>query len=499
MPQTLAPGTDVTSLMPGQDVTDLIKSGTPPPPSPAPAEESPSWLGSAVKFAEGVGSQINPVEIAKGIFGAITSPIQTVKGLTEAQIDQFKKGKDLYDQGRYTEAVGHALAGALPLVGPAAANIGEDIGAGNVAHGLGAATGLVGTVLAPGAVKPAAEAVAGTGLAESAANMADRGVRSRMVDVMAPKVGPNKMRFGTMAEQVAPAVAAEPGLGALSRTGLTEKISARLDEAESALDEAAQARNPGAAYPTGPIVKALREAKAELEAPAVQGSMPTPAMTGSSPSGLIKMPQAVPLGRDVLPSPNATRAAQIDKAIAEVKALGPIARYDSLKTIRQAYDQIAKVKYAPSMTADFLTKAGEASGAADVTSALREALAQFDPGTAAANKDYAVWRKANDVMRATAEVERTRPTVGRTIASRLGGTIAGGAIGGTMGEIVGFTVAPLLDSMASAANVGRKIMVARTLSSISTALKSGDVAAIENALRRARAISLVTQAAGKAQ
>src|SRR4051812_22395062 len=95
---------------------------------------------------------VNPIETAKGLGAAISHPIDTATGLARAQGDQFVKAADSFRQGHYSEAAGHGLAGALPVVGPVAANIGEQIGSGDVAGGLGAATGLIGGVVVPGAV-----------------------------------------------------------------------------------------------------------------------------------------------------------------------------------------------------------------------------------------------------------------------------------------------------------------------------------------------------------
>ena len=52
-------------------------------------------------------------------------------------------------EGRYSEALGHAAAGSLPLIGPAAAQAGEQIGSGDVAGGSGAGLGLIASMFAP--------------------------------------------------------------------------------------------------------------------------------------------------------------------------------------------------------------------------------------------------------------------------------------------------------------------------------------------------------------
>lgn len=488
-------GADVSDLMPpvGADVSAMMggtETKTPPP------DEKPSWLSSAIDFASGVGSQVNPIEMAKGIYGAVTSPIETVKGIGRSQLEQFQKGKELYDQGRYVEAAGHALAGALPLVGPAAANIGEDIGAGNVAHGLGAATGLIGTIVGPELVAKGVSKIQTTGRAERVAAALDKKAGEMVAKTISPQLGPNKARFSQMAKDVGPEIAAEPRMGALTIKGLAAKIEDRLGQAADALDEAAAARNPGAAYPTGPILESLQKAKQSLMAEAVKAETLTPETVGA---GMVKRKMGVPIGSDVMPTNNALRASQIDQAMAEIQKLGPVARYDSLKQIRQSYDKVAKIKYSPSVTADFLKRSEEASGAADAAGAIREALAEFSPQTAAANRDYAIWKKADTVMKAAEEVQRARPTIGRMIIARMGGTMAGHAVAGGLGEIVGFVLAPLLDNAASAVNVGRKIMYARVLSDVAVALKSGNVAAIEQALKLARALSVTSQAAARGQ
>lgn len=120
----------------------------------AKAENSAKPLeGSAVgRFLSDLGSMVNPIDMAKGIGTAIAHPIYTATGLVKAQGDQFVKAADSFRQGHYSEAAGHAAAGALPVVGPVAANIGEQIGSGDVAGGLGAATGLIGGSLVPGMV-----------------------------------------------------------------------------------------------------------------------------------------------------------------------------------------------------------------------------------------------------------------------------------------------------------------------------------------------------------
>ncbi len=440
-----------------------------------------------------------------------------------------------------------------------------------------------------------------------------------------------------MAQQVAPKIAAEPGMGALSRTGLAAKVSDRLSQAETLLDEANDARNPADLIDTSLVTSGLEEKLRKLtatpaegaeahEAVAKAGYASTPALTrpairayadlspayqaemrriaaelkefqftdrttfdtsqdvareggfgtgrgarmqaaiptdkpfaegaggapvyheilqgktgttrnamiraidryiddGTPPSPLVQRaitiadqrirrpdlvskpmlpledflaPENGPLGKNVIPEPNRPHAQAITQALKEVRALGPMAPYDSLRKIRQAWDVPARQQYVPSLTQDFLKKTGESKGAADVTGVLRDVLSFADPKTAAANKEYALWRKADDVMKATEEVERTRPKVGRQIAARFAGATVGEAAGGGLGAAIGVILGPIVDGVINAGPTV-KILTARSLTNLSTALRSGDTAAIETALKRLRALNVVAGAAGRAQ
>jgi hypothetical protein len=224
------------------------------------------------------------------------------------------------------------------------------------------------------------------------------------------------------------------------------------------------------------------------------GAMPVPPTPSTPPTRTPGTPptppqpsyRAVPLGENVVPGPHADRVAQIDQAIAELQRLGPVARYDPLKVMRQSYDGPAKVVYSPSMTDDFLKKKGAQLGAADVTGALREALAKMDPATAAANAEYSLWRKAHDVLEATAAVERTRPKVGRQIAARVVGTLVGSKAG-PVGAMAGAALGPVFDALLNS-GATTQLRSARVMTRLATALRRGDAAAAQTAATELRAL-----------
>lgn len=124
----------------------------------SPAKPEGSALGRA---ASGAWSMLNPVEMVKGAAHAIAHPIDTGSALISAQAGEFSKAIEAAKRGEwgYLEAIGHAAAGALPVLGPVAARVGEQIGEGDIAGGVGAAGGLVGGVLLPAAAAKGAKSV----------------------------------------------------------------------------------------------------------------------------------------------------------------------------------------------------------------------------------------------------------------------------------------------------------------------------------------------------
>lgn len=480
------------------------------------------WLGSALDFVKGFGSQVNPATLAKGIWGAVTHPIDTVEGLADAQVNEFKKAKDFYDQGRYAEAVGHTVAGALPLIGPQAANIGESITSGDQsgAYNAGRTVGLT-ALSVPGAV---IEGAARLGQAANVGDVAADALASAGASKTAQAISPvgtsaKLLRLQGMAQDVAGRLSTEPGLPALSRASLASAVSARLDQASDAIDAANDARNANAPIQTQPIIAAMQAERAKLVAQPVTGSRLVPEVTGQpvqigvgqTPTGAMTtgQPRALdtgqftesptvvgrPIGREVIPPGRESQVAQLDDAIDSVQQLGPVARYDDLRKIRQGLDSIAKPVYSPAVTPDFLTKQGQAQGAASAAGALRESLAQADPTAAAANSEYSFWRKANDVIQSAQELENGRPAVGRALMSRLTGSVVGATAGGGLGAAVGAILAPTLES--ATRSVSLKLLTGRMLGLVSQTLRTGDVEGATRALQSLRRLQLPANAAAQ--
>ncbi len=320
------------------------------------AENSPAPVtGSTVgRLLSNFGEMVNPVAIAEGLYGAARHPIDTATGVLSDMGQQGKTAIELARNAKrpadYVQAGGHALAAAIPILGPAAAQAGEQIASGDVAGGIGKGAGI----LLPAAIPTGVRAVRGAARAipNAVADAADAGAASRVADVISPKVGANKVRIGNRAEAIAPQLAkdlAEDG-APLSRSAFHQQVQGKLAASEQGLDAASDARLAARSFPTQPLIADLMKKRAELTSEAVDASKVTPkqGVTRAGDGTVTITKTGTPLGEDIVPGPNAGRVAVIDQAISELKALGPVTRYDPIRTIRQAYDQVAKVKYIPS-------------------------------------------------------------------------------------------------------------------------------------------------------
>lgn len=425
-----------------------------------------SQESAPVRFMGGVAKVLNPVPFAQSLK---TDPSGTLRGMWDAQVEQFQKGNAAsMDALGMVERVGRYAAGALPILGPAAAHAGDTIAGGDMAGGLGEAAGLLGPIAGPGAARAGVRA-----LPEGVAAAADASATRRMTEVIAPKVGRQKLRWNNQAEKVAPSLAREPGMGAFTREGLARKVGSKFDAASDALDVATDARLVSQQVQTGPLVQALDEAIGELTAQPVEAmKVPRRGEIGIEPGEGSGRPivKAEPYGKSVEPEPNAGQIGALRKIRNELAALGETAPYEAVRTIRQAWDHVADVKYAPSVTQDFLTKQGEATGALKGTGAMRDALAKTSPETAAANADFSLRKAERDLLDATRETEQARPHVGRSTLMRVGGALAGGGQAGPSGALGGLVIGEIADRIAGS-GVTTKIYTARLLAQLADAVR----------------------------
>lgn len=81
--------------------------------------------------------------------------VKDLKAMGGAQVDLAKKAVDAGKRGRVSEAIGYGASAAVPLVGPAMAAAGEQIGSGDVSGGAGSVLGLLAGVAGPNVVAKA--------------------------------------------------------------------------------------------------------------------------------------------------------------------------------------------------------------------------------------------------------------------------------------------------------------------------------------------------------
>lgn len=141
-------------------------------------------LDTALEFGKGL-----LWDTATGIGNAVLHPIDTARAMAKAQEDELIKAALAAKQGNYSGAGGHAMAAMLPVIGPVAANIGEEIGSGNeVARNVGRATALAISASPKNVMKPAAPYVKGAvkGVWNNATRTADFPVRLKGVPIEIP-------------------------------------------------------------------------------------------------------------------------------------------------------------------------------------------------------------------------------------------------------------------------------------------------------------------------
>lgn len=445
--------------------------------------------GSAVsRFASNAWEMLNPVSMAKAVWNTqpipealggagVMAPIDRGKEILASHGTQLQKARDAFKEGRYSEMLGHGSAAALPMLGPVAADTGEQIASGDVAGGLGRATGM----LAPFGM---AESLARLGVKVTPMRVADAldaKAAANVADVMSPKSATMKgQRMTAKAEKIAPKIAAGDN-AAWSRSGLRDNLAARLEDARGALDDAADARNDAAPIETKPILDALKAKRAQLTAEPFDAVEPTRRTTSRTSAIVdergqpmtVESSKPTPIGEAQTPAPNRARAAVLDKAIAEVEALGDIAPYESLRTIRAAYDGPAEVRYNPAVTPDFLANQSNAIASADVAGAIRETLATSDPTTAAANADFSLYKSAHDIVTAAEELDKARPKNGRRLMSQLTGSLIGKEAGGAAGAVAGFALGPIIDNLITA-GVTTKLKTAQLMTNMAKAIRGGN-------------------------
>lgn len=422
----------------------------PEAPTQAPTTQGGGPLDALGRALSGFWEQVNPVTTVQGIAQAVSSPIDTAKGVGQAQGQLYHDAAKAFQEGDYIKGARKGIHYLLPLIGPALDAQSEKAMQGDLAGAVGGTAGITANLAAPelaaGAVK-----VART-IPQAVPSVLRAGAERRIVDVIKPVVGQNKVRFGNKAADVAGQVAKEPGLMAWSREGLQTKLTERMEGVRQQFDTLDASRNPNQVIYSSTIERGLQQ---KLDRLKVNG---------------------------VVPKPQQGRADVLIQAIKEVRQMPPTMSYQQLREFRKSYDGPASARYNQAITPDYLKVMAESHGAADVTGAVRDQMAKLDPRMSGPNAEFAWMRSADDVMRAAEETDRVRPKVGRRLFARWGTTAVGGAAGGTIGAVMGYVIGPLIDDIA-AMSPTTKIATARIMTRLADALDAGNPTTAYVALR----------------
>ena len=350
----------------------------------------------------------------------------------KAQADQFhqayqdftntKEMPNLSD--RLLSASGHVAAGSLPMLGPAAAQAGENIGTpGKTAYGAGQAAGLLLPFGASRLAEPLADVIRTSPPNDLLAQTTKRG------RALLKKQGPAVEAAGLTG--IAPEVEARTAQ-TLARTGPAIGAEVANLDALNALPDAQRMYNS---------IQDLRRAK-------------------SSSNG-------VPLNKAYDARLAAAQQQLLDIAT-NPQSTPKFSDYDSLLN---EWQEAARPAY---LSEEARSSAKAMKGA---SARIREVLrdTQGTDALNALNDEFAANKAANDL----ATLARPKLGTGGKIAVKLGSTLAGGAVGhllgsGDIGAWTGLIVAPQLEKALMSGSIRR--MPAAFRNSIADALARGDMA-----------------------
>lgn len=441
------------------ELDDIFKSAGVDIQAARPQSSQPQ-SGGLGTFASRALTRLNPLEGAKAFGRAVIpeaaaralgagdaeaegyGPLNTLRNMGQASEDVFNQAKRAYEAGDYGSAAIKSFFGALPMVGPDFNQMGDAMREGRTAEALGDATGLGLSLTAPQAVKALAPSVT------RVANAADRSAANKTTDVMVPKLGPNKRKFGEMASAVAPRVTRETS--AVTRGGLIEQVGTKLEDASSALDAAYDSVPNTRQYSTQAIKDGIRT---QIKHLSVAGS-----------------------GGSVEPATRAARLSSLKKALEEVVALGKTTNLENLRKLKASWGEGGKAIYTPDIVTDAFNVRAAGHGWADANAVVGDFLGAQHPELKALNADVSLWIKASDVLEAAESIERVRPTVGRSIMARGLGAATGAAGAGIPGAITGAVVGPLVERAIANASPAMKITLARQMAHLADALRKGNQA-----------------------
>lgn len=389
---------------------------------------------------------------------------QTVKDAAKAQWNQAviaaQKTKDaltMRDPLSASEAIGHGLAAVIPLLGPAAADVGEHGAKGDVAGMVGGALGLLSPFAAHYGLdlkigSPEARAAKAEGLEQQAATQVKEQV-----------LAPGNPRYKPTATRIAPEVLSRGLQG--TRDQLRQTAQEGMADATTRIDSAAKI-DPQEPIDLKPVVQALNDEIDALKP------------TGSVPPGMEHRVAALQAQRDFVLS-------EAEKQTGSKTEL--TLPFEQVRGLRQVLDRQAAEGQVYSRVDPQHPASIQAKAAAEAAGALRDSIAKGRPEIVQPNADYAFFKALNDVL----DPDRGRPKQTNYVPSGITGGMSttGAVIGQAMsnvpglkaiGALVGSQVLPKIK--AALASPEFQLMDATKKMKLAEDLRSGSVGRVQRAL-----------------
>jgi hypothetical protein len=398
-----------------------------------------------------------------GTYGGLKPLGGTLLELARAQWTEAEtaaqKARDAWagDRLAIPEAIGHGVAAAIPVLGPAAANAGRMFGEGDVAGGAGAAVGM----LLPFGVKYAREVGATRSAVPTPTRVqAANEARARTLadqaraQVAEQVLAPGNVKYRQPAADIAERVARTDG--PRNRVELRQFADDLADDATSRIDAAIVAQ-PGQLINVRGALQQLQTALDKL------------AFNGKVIAG------------------NERLAAELQTKWNELRAgagRGNTVPIERLVEFRRQLDDIAKRNGAfegdPRLSA-------QTDAVLEASNAIRSELAKARPDLADANADFTFASQLRDVL----SPSKGRPKVlgaqphGQTGGIRAAGSIAASNVPGlkTVAPLAGELYARLQQYLNSDSY---KLADAKTKLALADALKRGDTGRVTRLLHAAR-------------
>lgn len=131
----------------------IAKSEPLPGAQPTAPTSERSWLDSAADYLRESLHSLNPKGINEGVQQAFWHPIDTAKGIGQAQGQLATKAEEAFKSGDYATGLRHSLAYLIPLLGPRLDQAADYADQGEMAKSLGATTDVALQAFGPKVMK----------------------------------------------------------------------------------------------------------------------------------------------------------------------------------------------------------------------------------------------------------------------------------------------------------------------------------------------------------